>query len=184
MEQLSAWLNAHESCDVPGVKYLFDTFIRICADDKLDGDDVFQIQLAIERVLPKQYRDLISEKRKQVYYDGPASEAQLKLLNDCHVKVNPNISKREASTLITSYFENPPASNRQKMFLRFWDRVDVGSQGRRGVSDWMDSFIAEDYRRKLAWELFKSKTHDDGTQRDPSCVPIGIGFEYLKKVRL
>ena len=46
----------------------------------------------------------------------------------------------------------------------------------------MDAFIKADQGRWLAWDLFKADYDDDGSQRDPSFVPIGAGEKYLEKV--
>ena len=55
------------------------------------------------------------------------------------------ISKREASGMIERLFENPPVSNRQLMFLRFWNRMDLANRTKREVCEWMDNFIQEDH---------------------------------------
>jgi hypothetical protein len=88
------------------------------------------------------------------------------------------LSRGQASEMM----ENPPASNRQIMFLRFWNKMDLVNRSRHEISEWMDAFINEDRTRWMAWDLYKNESHDDGTQHDPSSVPIGAGEKYLKKI--
>jgi hypothetical protein len=65
------------------------------------------------------------------------------------------------------------------MFLRFWGRVDLIKLSRDEISAWMTDFIDEDERRRNAWNRYKRDIGDDGTQRNPEIIPIGIGSKYL-----
>jgi len=182
LEKLTAWLNSHSHLDVPAVKFMIDLMLRICADGKITDEEVFEIQLAIERVLPKEFRTRIAEARKSAYYDQPASVNQLDTIQSIIHRRPEGLTRRAASEMLDQLFANPPASNRQLMFLRFWDRLDLADKSRREISEWMSSFINEDQARWLAWDLFKADYRDDGSQRDPSFVPIGAATEYLEKV--
>ena len=182
LQKLTDWLNSHVHLDVPAVKFMVDLLVRICADGKITDEEVFEIQLAIERVLPKEYRSQITEARKAAYYDQPASANQLDAIERITYQRPVGLSRREASETLDRLFANPPASNRQIMFLRFWNRMDLTTKSRREISEWMDSFIQADQARWLAWDLFKDESGDDGSQRDPSFVPIGAGEEYLERV--
>jgi organic radical activating enzyme len=77
--------------------------------------------------------------------------------------------------------ENLPTP-RQTMVLRFWNRTDLVNASQWDVEQWLNQFYNEDPRRKEAWEVFKKENHDDGSQRDPSWVPIGVGGSYLLRV--
>jgi hypothetical protein len=57
--------------------------------------------------------------------------------------------------------------------------MDLVGCSRDEITDWMSLFIDEDERRKRAWNRYKQEINDDGSQRDPSFVPIGIGTSYL-----
>lgn len=182
LQKLTDWLNSHTRLDVPAVKFMIDLMLRVCADGKITEEEVFEVQLGIERVLPKEYRTRIAEARKAVYYDQPASANQLDAIEGItHQRPN-GLSRREASEMLDQLYANPPASNRQIMFLRFWNRLDLATKSRREISEWMDAFIRADQARWLAWDLFKDEHDDDGSQRDPSFVPVGAGERYLEQV--
>lgn len=182
LQKLSDWLNSHIHLDVPAVKFMVDLMLRVCADGKITDEEIFEIQLGIECVLPKEYRTQITEARKTAYYDQPASANQLDAIEGMTHQRPVGLSRREASEMLDSLFTDPPASNRQLMFLRFWNRMDLATKSRREISEWMDAFIQADQARWLAWDLFKDECGDEGSQRDPSFVPIDAGDKYLEKV--
>jgi hypothetical protein len=156
--------------------------LRVCADGKITTEEIFEIQLGIERVLPKEYRTQITEARQAVYYNQPASEKQLDAIQGMTHERPSGLTRREASEKLDRLFVDPPASNRQLMFLRFWNRMDLAGKSRREICAWMDEFIQGDHARWLAWDMFKGDCGDDGSQRDPSFVPLGAGDAYLEKV--
>lgn len=80
MVQLANWLNAHSKLEIPAVQYLFRAMLKISADGVLTNEEIFELQLAIERVVPKVYRTAITQHRLDAYYDGPATERQLDYL--------------------------------------------------------------------------------------------------------
>ena len=182
LQTLTAWLNDHANSEVPAIRFLIDLMVRVCGDGRITDEEVFEIQLAIERVLPKEFRASITETRKAAHYSQPASGNQMDLIEKLSGSRPAGLSKRAASELIEQLFESPPASNRQLMFLRFWNRMDLANSSRREIAEWMDAFIQEDHARWLAWDLFKNESGDDGSQRDPSFVPIGASDEYLQRV--
>jgi hypothetical protein len=57
--------------------------------------------------------------------------------------------------------------------------MDLEQSSKWEIEQWQNQFYAEDPRRKAAWEAFKLEIGDDGSQHDPSCVPIGAGESYL-----
>jgi len=182
LQKLTDWLNSNSHLDVPAVRFLVDLMVRICEDGKLAADEVFEIQLAIERVLPKEFRTNVTEARKAAYYDQPASENQLDAIQSFTHERPTGLNRRAASEMLDRLFANPPPSNRQIMLLRFWNRMDLANAARHEISEWIDTFTAADHARWLAWSLFKEEHGDDGSQRDPSFVPIGIGEEYLERI--
>jgi hypothetical protein len=182
LQALAEWLNTHIHLDLPALKFMIDLMLRICADGKITDEHIFEVQLGIERVLPKDLRTQITEARKTAYYSQPASSNQLDVIEGMMHQRPTGLSKRQASEMIEALFREPPPSNRQIMFLRFWDRMDLANKTRREISEWMDAFIGDDYARWLAWDLFKEESGDDGSQRDPSCVPLGAAQKYLEKV--
>lgn len=182
LQKLTEWLNSHVHLEVPAVRFMVDLMLRVCAGGKITDEEMFEIQLGIERVLPKEYRTQITEARKAAYYSQPASDNQLDAIAAMTHERPASLSRREASEMLDRLYTDPPASNRQVMFLRFWNRMDLASKSRREISEWMDAFIQADHARWLAWDLFKDECGDDGSQRDPSFVPIGAGERYLHKV--
>jgi len=221
-----------------------------------------EIQCAIERILPKDIRGVVIEKRQIVQDNQPAEQWVLKIIREQGGTVCPGITKKEAYELKETLFRkpspkqlkyiedlggnpwpemtredasamigellhctratdkqfeyirslggNPKAdltraaaeevipqlqqeqykstamqsapSPRQIMVLRFWDRMDLTQTSKWEVEQWLDQFYREDPRRRTAWETFKLENGDDGSQHDPSFVPIGAGTGYLKKV--
>jgi hypothetical protein len=182
LQKLTDWLNTNSHLDVPAVRFLVDLMVRICEDGKLAVEEVFEIQLAIERILPKEYRTQVTDARKAAYYDQPASENQLDAIQSFTRNRPAGLTRREASEMLDNLFENPPPSNRQIMLLRFWNRMDLVNSSRHEISEWIDAFTSADHARWLAWSLFKEEYGDDGSQRDPSFVPVGIGERYLERV--
>jgi hypothetical protein len=183
LELLTDWLNNHSESQVLAIRFMFDLMIAICADGKITDEEIFEVQLAIERILPKEFRDRIVAKRKTVYYSQPASENQLDLIEKFQRKRPVGLTRAEASEVIDGLFQNPPASNRQIMFLRFCNRMDLSHLSKREIVDWMDEFINQNPLVWKAWNLFKKESSDDGEQNDPSFVPIGAGEKYLQKIR-
>ena len=92
------------------------------------------------------------------------------------------MTKGQASDLITAKLDTRDVSNRQMMVLRFWDQVKLVSLGRLEVSEWIDEWYSQDHRHLAAWEQWKRDHDDSGGQGDPSVVPIGAGFGYLKRL--
>jgi len=180
VQALAEWLNENKTLEPPAIRFMFDLLVNICNDGELSSEDICDIQLAIERVLPKTFREKIKEKRKEVYYNGPASSEQIELIERLTKKPATLMSRREASEFIERSFNQP--SNRQLMLLRFWNRMDLADKTRSEVSEWIDEFTQDNQERWEAWSLFKDEIEDDGGQNDPSIVPIGAGERYLRKV--
>jgi len=181
LQKLTDWLNGHIQSEIPAVRYMVNLMLRVCADGKVTEQELFEIQLAIERILPKQYRTRIAEARQSAYYNGPASAAQLDAIESCTGSRPFGLTRREASEALDRIYNRP--SNRQLMVLRFFNRMDLATTTRSQISGWLDSFIEEDPARWEAWELFKAENGDDGSQRDPSWVPIGAVQAYITRTR-
>jgi len=181
LQKLSEFLNAHKHCDIPGVKFLFNLMIEVCSDQEITSEELVDIQLGIEKVLPPDYRSEIKRSRLTVAPPLPdaATERQLNYIQILGGNAPPGLTKWEASQLIAQLKWKPPASPRQIMFLRFWGRMDLVGHSRDEITDWMSQFIDEDERRRRAWNRYKQEINDDGSQRDPSFVPVGIGNSYL-----
>ena len=182
LERLSDFLNQHKNCEITGISFLFNLMVEVCEDQKITPEELVEIQLGIERVLPPATRAEIKRSRLALLpppLPEPATERQLEYILILGGTPPPFLSKWDASELIDQLKQSPPASPRQIMFLRFWGRMDLVSCSRDEVTAWMSDFIDEDERRKRAWNRYKEQIGDDGSQRDPAFVPIGIGPNYL-----
>ncbi len=113
----------------------------------------------------------------------PMTEPQRRFIRSLGGTIHANATKGEASVLIDGLLRGKPLSPGQHMVLRFWGRVVGHGEGTREVSEWMDSFYAEDGDRKRAWELFKEESEDNGLQGDPMRVPFGAGAQYLARIK-
>jgi hypothetical protein len=185
-------LLAEGSPELPSVPFLRGLTTTVLLDGQLDDYEAYELRLAIERVLPKTLREQIGGKLKGIQRpiedeievtEEPATERQLEYIRILGGTVPPGLGKWEASDLINELKQRAPVSPRQMMVLRFWNRLGLASQGRQAVSEWMDRHYTENSDRLEAWELFKAEHGDDGTQRDPSWVPIGVGERYLLQVK-
>jgi DNA polymerase III epsilon subunit-like protein len=111
------------------------------------------------------------------------TEAQTAFIRSLGGTIHANASKGEASQVIDTLLGKKPITSRQQMVMRFWARERQAGEGPREISEWMDQFYQEDGDRKLAWELFKNESEDNGLQGDPSRVPRGVGMEYLGRIK-
>jgi hypothetical protein len=110
-----------------------------------------------------------------------ASENQLQYIHNLGGNPPAGISHGDAAVMIKELLAKQPPSPRQMMILRFWNKTDLMQASKDEVAAWLDQFYNEDPRRKEAWETFKLENGDDGSQRDPSWVPIGVGESYLSR---
>jgi hypothetical protein len=214
---LNVWLKKAPYSDIGVMNFLLSA-----TDDFLKGgqtpQEIYNMQSAIERVLPKDIRDGVIQRRQKAWHESPASESQVNYIRSLGGKATVGMTRQEASQLIEQLTEftatekqlefirslggTPPvgiskseASSlidrlqaeehrptlRQLMVLRFWNRMDLRNSSKYEISAWQERFYSENPLRKMAWERFKLEQGDDGSQRDPSWVPLGIGEAYLSK---
>jgi hypothetical protein len=182
--------------DVPAVNFLLSHTSAALLDSVLDDYERYGLKCAIERVLPKAQREGVAQALAGIIdpEDIPkppplpkppqlATPAQLEYIRILGGVAEPTLTKEAASDLITNLRLCVPATSRQIMVLRFWNKTEMSAQGRNAISAWMDQFYTEDPRRKDVWEQFKRSRGDDGCQGDPSWVPVGAGWELLQKSR-
>jgi hypothetical protein len=108
---------------------------------------------------------------------------QLEFIHELGGTCAENVTKWQASEIIDQLLAARPTV-RQRMVLRFWNRLDLSTAGVEGVSAWMDRWYEDDPRRLEAWELWKRESGDDGGRSLASVdsVPLGAGQEYLVRV--
>ncbi|MCK9420624.1 MAG: hypothetical protein M0R70_14730 [Nitrospirae bacterium] len=191
---LEAWLATNVSnTTLPGIHFLREEVEGILADGAVSDGEVILLQKAILRVLPITERE--RAKAKIADADAAASDArfaeankatdkQIKYIRDLGGSCPVDATKIGASEIIEKLLDSRPTL-RQQMVLRFWNRTDLLKAGVEGVSNWMDQWYEEDPARGLAWELWKRDAGDYGgrSPNEVPTVPLGAGFDYLKKVK-
>ena len=116
-----------------------------------------------------------------------ATDKQIQYIRELGGNTPVGLSKADASTLIKqlqakqreSFAKGEPPTPRQIMVLRFWNRMDLSQSSKWEVEQWLNQLYNDDPRRKAAWETFKLENGDDGSQHDPSWVPLGASESYL-----
>jgi hypothetical protein len=111
-----------------------------------------------------------------------ATERQLQYIHELGGNSSADLTHAAAAEAIKQLLARQQPTPRQMMLLRFWNKTDLMKASKNEVATWLDQFYDEDPRRKEAWEAFKLETGDDGSQHDPSCVPIGVGESYLSRL--
>lgn len=171
------------------VAFLRSQCEAVLVDGTVSPAEQFEIKLAVERALPKWFREEFAGRTEGIVpYRSPrarteieelATDRQLAYIRDLGGEVDGRLSKQQASDLISVLAEKRPPSPRQRMVLRFWDRLDLASSTKDEVTAWMTEFYDQDPRREQAWRRFKEEIGDDGSLRDETVVPLGAGFRYL-----
>jgi hypothetical protein len=235
IRQLNDWLEVRADSEILAIDFLLGISRKVLRLGKATREEMCEMQLAIERVLPKNLRPDIVEKRREVWLqdwihssDRPkateaqldyirglggtpppglnvpeaselierllknhtpstnqfATEKQLKYIHDLGGDIPPRLTKSAAATLIQELVGHGiQPTPRQIMILRFWNRMDLATGSKNEITEWQERFYAENPGRKEAWELYKRRNKDDGTQRDPSWVKIGEGENCLREIR-
>lgn len=204
IKQLNTWLNDSEfPSDIPAFEYLRALAKSILQDGKVSPEERLELFLAVKRVLPKDHRDSNQEKldsiqkkcedalaveyAKRERIANRATTRQRDFIRDLGGDHTRDLSISEASRYIDQLLANqkPGPTPRQLMVLRFWKKLELKNQPSEVISDWMDRWYSDDPDRKTAWELWKSENGDDGSRSSRSVekVAIGIGYQYLKKVK-
>ena len=185
-KELSSWLNTHYSSEIPAVRFLIDEINSAEENPLTDGDKMRYLLTCILRVLPKKDRDeIVAQESEPAWKSDSATPAQLSYIQRLGGELPPGSTKGEASALIDSLLTDghtpvAPATNRQRMLLRFWNNEELASEGKWAVSEWIDVWNSEDPSRVDAWLAWKTENADDDTQDDPDNVPVGAGFGYIE----
>jgi len=196
--ELAAWLEQMASTStIPGIHFLREEIAGIVADGSVTEAERRLLRNAILRVLPVTERERakarIADTTARAREDAKAEAladanratlSQREFIQDLGGACPDNATKQEASEIIDRLLACRPTV-RQRMVLRFWNRLDLMPAGVEGVSTWMDRWYAEDPNRLDAWTLWKRESGDDGGRLPESIdrVPLGVGQEYLARVR-
>jgi len=195
---LAEWL--HETAavaDLPGFHFLREEVAGILADGIVSEPEKRLLRDAILRVLPVTERERArarfaesaaqareTRNRELQMLADQVTQAQLDYIAALGGTCAAGASKAEASGIIDALLASRPTV-RQRMVLRFWNRLDLNVSGVDGVSAWMDHWYSEDPDRSEAWALWKREAGDQG-QRTPDrveAVPLGEGVKYLALVK-
>ena len=191
--ELAAWLEQTASTStLPGIHFLREEVAGILADGAVSDAESRLLRNAILRVLPITERERAKAKVAEVTArerDERAAAAklvtpkQLEFIHDLGGTCAENVTKWHASEIIDQLLASRPTV-RQRMVLRFWNRLDLSTAGVEGVNEWMDRWYEDDPHRLEAWELWKRESGDDGGRSPTSIdsVPLGAGQEYLLRV--
>lgn len=185
---LLAWVRQQSECvDVPGIALLSEVVGAAVADGVISGVERREIVATIQRILPKEERDAAADHRAR--REGRdflrPSKGMLQFMRALQLATPDDLSHADCALQLKNLLDGrEEPSNRQVMVLRFWDRTDLAGSGKCGVSAWMTELYGRAEGHREAWELWKSDSGDDGRQGDPNRVPIGAGFDYLKKITL
>ena len=198
INHMSGWLaQASHIPGVTGIHYLKELVDAVLLDGFIEEGERAEIHRAILRILPKDYRAAAKQQKDNLdaaykaredlqrrKTEALATEKQISYLISLGGQPYEGMTKREASEAITSLTDRDGPTVRQKMVLRFWNRLDMLSCSVDEVSYWMDDFYRQDERHLDAWELWKYENGDRGGRSidQIDTVPIGAGFEYLQKV--
>ena len=118
----------------------------------------------------------------KLLHSTKATERQLQYIRDLGGNPPAGLNHADAGEIIKQLLARQQPTPRQMMILRFWNKTDLMQSSKEDVAAWLEQFYSEDPRRKAAWELFKLENGDDGSQHDPSSVPVGVGESYLNKI--
>jgi len=196
--ELAAWLEQTASTStLPGIHFLREEVVGILADGAVSEAESRLLRNAILRVLPITERERVKAKiadatarERNQERDERAAAAnrvtlkQLEFIHDLGGTCADNVTKQQASEIIDWLLASRPTV-RQRMVLRFWNRLDLLTTGVEGVSAWMDQWYEGDPHRLEAWELWKQESGDNGGRSPASIdsVPVGAGQEYLVRVK-
>jgi post-segregation antitoxin (ccd killing protein) len=109
------------------------------------------------------------------------TERQLQYIRDLGGNPSAELTHAAAAEIIQQLLARQQPTPRQMMILRFWNKTDLMQASKDEVAAWLEQFYNENPHRKAAWETFKLENGDDGSQHDPSSVPLGVGERYLNK---
>jgi hypothetical protein len=188
--------------EIEAVPFLRAKTTVVLHDGELDHLEMYQLRCAMERVVPKDVRSdltiLLSRiglptmeeeeedggyRVKRSWHDDPVTTRQLEFIRDLGGVATERMTKGAASLLIDQLLERRPPSPRQRMVLRFFDRVDLMEKTKEEISIWLDALYRQHEEYEQAWHLFKAAIGDDGSMCDPSIVPIGAYRQYLRSPR-
>lgn len=164
IDDLAAWLNEAASVtDIPAPRFLREEVSGLPADGIVSEPEKRLLREAILRVLPVAERERArarfaesaerareARKRESLAAADRATPSQLEYIRALGGTCPDGASKAEASGIVDAILGRRPTV-RQRMVLRFWNRLDLLQAGVDGVSTWLDERYAEDPDPSEAW---------------------------------
>lgn len=191
IDELHIFLSKDTSA-IAAIPYLRAITREAVADGAINDAEAYALKLAFERVIPKEARGIISTHLENIglpvthehegspaWTEDEATHRQISYIVDLGGTVTPRMTKGEASELIDRLLDRRPPTPRQRMLLRFFDRLDLLQATKDDVSLWIDQLYASDERLERAWDRFKRETKQDPHEQDASSVPVGAFKRYL-----
>lgn len=176
------------------IPYLRAITREIVADGSVSPAEAYRLKKGMERVVQKEVRKVVSTHLESIgtpvwgdddyepeWTRDEATTKQIDLILNLGGKINPGLTKGEASMQIDDLLERRPPTPRQMMLLRFFDRLDLKIRTKEEVSCWIDELFIHQGEAERAWHRFKLETDHDPYERDPNTVPIGAYKRYRKK---
>lgn len=183
----------NDTSTIAAIPYLRAITREHVADGAISDAEAYALKVAFERVVPKEARGIISTHLQNIglpstheYDSAPAwtedeaTHKQIAYIVDLGGTVTPGMSKGEASELIEQLLERRPPTPRQRMLLRFFDRLDLLQATKEDVSLWIDELYASDEGLERAWDRFKRETNQDPSEQDATIVPVGAFRKYVR----
>jgi hypothetical protein len=130
IKTLRRWLREnHATSNLPAAKYLHDVMCRITADGVIDRDELLDLFLAVERVIPVAQRTAVAEARKKRIAVQKAAEKEAKRVRREEVRREESRRRQEECRqamrlrhLFTKIagvtFQNDDGSERQEIISR------------------------------------------------------------------
>jgi hypothetical protein len=80
--------------------------------------------------------------------------------------------------MIDQFLERRPPTPRQRLLIRFFDRLDLHSAAKEQVNAWIDDLFINSPKHERAWDRFKIETGMNPEETDMARVPIGACRNY------
>lgn len=185
----------NDKSGIPAVKQLRPLVADVIADEDVDQAEAYRLKQAFLKVCPPDVRRVVethldsidlptteasNDDFEPAWKHHPATRKQIEFIRNLGGYVPPDATKGEASLAIDALLNDRPATPRQLMLLRFFDRLELAASSKDEVGEWVDDFYASDERYLRAWERFKRATNHNPRGQDPNVVPVGAYRQYME----
>jgi hypothetical protein len=194
VEDLHAWMG-RVNATMNAIPFLRSITRDVISDDAVSPEEEYRLKRAFERVVIKEARGVVSthleglglppsrsdEDSPPRWHSDPVTTKQIEYISILGGTPAIGMTKGEASILIDELLSNRKPTPRQKMLLRFFDRLDLIDLPKEDVSEWIDEFFSREPRMEAIWDIYKRETGHDPHSQDFEAVPIGAFKHYLRR---